>query len=93
MNIKKERFMAAVRIVAQGDEFIVTLADGVMEEQLPEYPGSIALLFVTAFANLREGMDTPRSRLSPTAKPSSIHSPRRTRHARPQSIPVRWCQG
>jgi len=91
MNIRKQRFMSAVRIVAQNDDFIVELAERVMEEQLPEYPGSIALLFVTTFTNLRETACEHPPQTGSVAT-SSFHSPRRPRYTRAQSIPVRWCE-
>lgn len=89
MNIRKERFMSAVRIVAQEDKFIVSLAERVIEEDLPEYPGSTALLFVTAFANLREH-SVNRSQIdAPLPYKLSCHVPKRARFTRPQSIPIR----
>src|SRR5579862_364253 len=90
MNIRKQRFLSAVRIMAQDDEFIVNLAKRVTEEDLPEYPGSTALLFVTSFANLREhSFDSAPTHASFPCN-SPCHVPKRARYTRPQSIPARW---
>lgn len=90
MNIRKQRFMAAVRIIAQNDAFIVRLAERVIEKELPEYPGSIALLFVTAFANLRSAEKKIAPAETPDRQNAAFHSTRRARYSAPKSIPVGW---
>ena len=52
MNTTKSKFLEAVRILALDDSFILNLAQCVNEEDLPLFPGSAALLFVTEISKL-----------------------------------------
>jgi hypothetical protein len=87
MNNKKSQFLSAVRIIAANDSFILNLAECVSEDALPDYPGAVALRFVTAMSRLCEERQSSSARNVPVVCPGrsapSIAVPIRHRcHAR-----------
>jgi hypothetical protein len=92
MNTKKSQFVLAVRMIAPNDGFILSLAECVSEEALPEYPGGAALRFVAAVSRLCEsdtlkGGPRSQSRSKPAVKSRRVTC--RGQVVAPTVIPIR----